>query len=110
MSEKNFVRGNARVNRLMRRPGASEAVAALEEQADEMDRTHAMSLAMIREAGKRTQADLAHELHVSQGAISQLENRSDMLLSTLRGYLVATGATNPRIVIAVNGRDVMLEL
>lgn len=110
MAEKDFVSGNDRVDRLRALPGMEEAVAALDAEADEMDRVHAMSLAMVREAGKRTQADIARELHVSQGAVSQLENRSDMLLSTLRGYLVATGATNPRIVISVNGRDVALEI
>ena len=110
MAEKDFVSGNDRIDRLHRLSGVEDAVAALDAEADEMDRVHAMSLAMVREAGKRTQADIARELHVSQGAVSQLENRSDMLLSTLRGYLVATGATNPRIVISVNGRDVALEI
>jgi len=110
MADKNFTSGNDRIDRLHDLPGMDAAISALNAEAEEMDRVHAMSLAMVREAGKRTQADIARELHVSQGAVSQLENRSDMLLSTLRGYLVATGATNPRIVISVNGRDVALEI
>jgi hypothetical protein len=110
MSEREFIRGNERVERMLQRPGAAEVVANLEAQADELDRIHAMSLAMVREAGKRTQAEIARELHVSQGAISQLENRDDMLLSTLRNYLTATGAENPRIVVSINGRDVALNI
>lgn len=110
MSDREFVRGNERIERMLQRPGTAEAVAKLKEQADDADRLHAMSLAMIREAGKRTQTEIARELNVGQGAVSQLENRSDMLLSTLRRYLTATGAENPRIVVTVNGSEVELEL
>ncbi|WP_439693127.1 helix-turn-helix domain-containing protein [Curtobacterium sp. SP.BCo] len=110
MSEKDFVRGNDRLRRMLQRPGMVEAVDALESEAAELDRIHAMSLAMVREAGKRTQADIAHELGISQGAVSQMERREDILWSTLRGYITATGAENPRIVVTVNGRDVELTL
>lgn len=48
--------------------------------------------------------------NVGQGAVSQPENRSDMLLSTLRRYLTATGAENPRIVVTVNGNEIELAL
>ena len=33
-----------------------------------------------------------------------------MLLSTLRNYLTATGAQNPRILVTVNGHDVELDI
>ncbi len=110
MSEKDFVRGNDRLERLLRRPGMAEAVEALDAEGDELDRVHAMSLAMVREAGKRTQAEIAHELGISQGAVSQMERREDMLLSTLRSYITATGAQNPRIIVTVNGHDVELAI
>jgi DNA-binding XRE family transcriptional regulator len=110
MSENDFVRGNDRLDDLLRRPGMPEAVAALESEAAELDRIHAMSLAMVREAGKRTQAEIASELQISQGAVSQMERRDDMLLSTLRSYLTATGAQNPRIIVTVNGHDVELAI
>lgn len=110
ITEKNFVRGNDRNNRHRKRAGVGDAVAVLHIKADEMNRVHAMSLSMVGEAGKRTQADIARELYVSQGVVSQLQNRSDVLLSTLRGYLVAAGATNLRILISADGRDVALEL
>ncbi|WP_250897547.1 helix-turn-helix domain-containing protein [Curtobacterium flaccumfaciens] len=110
MGKKDFVRGNDRVERLLRQPDIADAVAALETEADDLDRVHAMSLAMVREAGKRTQAEIAHELGISQGAVSQMERREDMLLSTLRSYITATGAENPRIIVTVNGRDVDLAI
>lgn len=51
-----------------------------------------------------------HELGISQGAVSQMERREDMLLSTLRSYITATGAQNPRIIVTVNGHDVELAI
>ncbi|MFK4481633.1 helix-turn-helix domain-containing protein [Curtobacterium sp. AB7] len=110
MGKKDFVRGNDRLEQMMQRPGVADAVAALEVEADELDRIYAMSLAMVREAGKRTQAEIAHELGISQGAVSQMERREDMLLSTLRSYITATGAENPRIIVTVNGHDVELAI
>lgn len=105
-----FVRGNDRLRKTLERPGVARAVAEIEDEAAELDRTHAMSLAMIREAGKLTQTDIARALNITQGAVSQVENRGDILLSTLRGYLVAAGARDPRIVVSVNGHDVMVDL
>jgi DNA-binding XRE family transcriptional regulator len=110
MSEREFRSGNNRLEEMLAKPGVAAAVKKLEVEADDVDRVHAMSLAMVREAGKRTQAEIARELSVSQGAVSQLENRDDMLLSTLRNYLTATGATNPRIVVSVGGHDVALAI
>lgn len=110
MSDKDFVRGDDRLDELLGQPGMADAVDELDAEADEIDRVYAMSLAMVREASKRTQADIAHELRISQGAVSQMERREDMLLSTLRSYITATGATNPRIIVTVNGRDVELTI
>jgi len=109
MSKKHFVRGDDRLDRMIAKVPAEE-IQKFDAEADEMDRVYAMSLAMVREAGKRTQAEIARELHVTQGAVSQLEKRDDMLLSTLRGYLTATGAQNPRILVTINGRDVELDI
>jgi len=109
MSKKDFVNGDDRLDRMLADVPAEEAE-QFDAQADEMDRVHAMSLAMVREAGKRTQAELARELKVTQGAVSQLEKRDDMLLSTLRSYLTATGAENPRILVTINGHDIELAI
>lgn len=45
----------------------------------------------LRQAMHKTQVDLAATLHIGQDSISRLEKRSDMLLSTLRGYIEAMG-------------------
>jgi len=45
----------------------------------------------LRRARKLTQVRLAKTLGVTQDSISRLEKRSDLLLSTLRGYVEAMG-------------------
>jgi DNA-binding XRE family transcriptional regulator len=45
----------------------------------------------LRQAMQKTQVDLATALHIGQDSVSRLEKRSDMLLSTLRGYIEAMG-------------------
>ena len=50
-----------------------------------------LPLAEVRKAREMTQVKLAEALQVSQAAISKLEQRSDMYLSTLRSYVEALG-------------------
>jgi DNA-binding XRE family transcriptional regulator len=50
-----------------------------------------LTLQALRKARKLTQKTLAKKLKVDQVAISQLERRSDMLLSTLQNHLAAMG-------------------
>jgi DNA-binding XRE family transcriptional regulator len=59
-------------------------------EAEEMDRIYAMNLAMIPKAAQMTQVEVARKLGVAQDAVSRLENRGDMLSSTLYDYLTAT--------------------
>jgi transcriptional regulator with XRE-family HTH domain len=51
-----------------------------------------LSLNQLREARNLTQTSLAQVLNVNQGAVSKLERRTDMYVSTLRSYLKAMGA------------------
>jgi len=50
-----------------------------------------MMLNQIREARQLTQVKLAKTLNINQGAVSTMEKRTDMYLSTLRNYIEAMG-------------------
>jgi DNA-binding XRE family transcriptional regulator len=50
-----------------------------------------LTLQQLRKARDLTQVELARTLGKEQVAISQIERRTDMLLSTLRGYVEAMG-------------------
>ena len=64
----------------------------IEERAKELI-AEEMTLRELRKARKLTQASVARELGVSQDAISRMEQRSDLLLSTLRRTIEAMGGT-----------------
>lgn len=49
------------------------------------------TLRELRQAVEQTQEDLAATLGVGQDAVSRIEQRSDMLLSTLRRYVEGMG-------------------
>jgi DNA-binding XRE family transcriptional regulator len=50
-----------------------------------------MTLRDLRRARKLTQQKIAKSLHIGQEGVSKLEQRSDLLISTLRGYVEAMG-------------------
>jgi DNA-binding XRE family transcriptional regulator len=108
--ERIFVRGNEHLDRLLSDPDIAAGVATVSAEAEEMDRVYAMNLAMIRKAAQMTQVEVARKLGVGQAAVSRLENRSDMLLSTLYDYLTATGAEAASIVVIVRGHRVEFDL
>lgn len=105
-----FVRGNGHLDRLLSDPLIASDVAEAHASAEEMDRVYAMNLAMVRKAAQLTQAEVARKLGVGQAAVSRLEGREDMLLSTLYDYLTATGADTASIVVTVHGRRIELDL
>jgi DNA-directed RNA polymerase specialized sigma subunit len=49
------------------------------------------SLRELRQAHKLTQKRMAQVLGIGQDSVSRLEQRSDLLISTLRGYVEAMG-------------------
>jgi hypothetical protein len=49
------------------------------------------TLRQLREARERSQEEVAKKLHIKQAAVSKLERRTDMYLSTLRGFIEAMG-------------------
>ena len=64
----------------------------IEERAAELI-AEEMTLRELRRARELTQASVARELGISQDAISRLEQRSDLLLSTLRRTVKAMGGS-----------------
>jgi transcriptional regulator with XRE-family HTH domain len=50
-----------------------------------------MPLDALRDARQLTQVQMAQLLKISQGAVSKVERRSDMFVSTLRNYVRAIG-------------------
>ena len=49
------------------------------------------TLRQIREVRDHSQEEIAQKLHIRQSAVSKLERRTDMYLSTLRNYIEAMG-------------------
>lgn len=50
-----------------------------------------MPLHELRQAKALSQVKLAKALHINQAAVSKMENRADMYISTLRDYIRAMG-------------------
>lgn len=50
-----------------------------------------MPLEALRDAKQLTQVQMAQILKISQGAVSKVERRTDMFVSTLRNYVRAIG-------------------
>ena len=69
-----------------------------------------LPLAELRKARKLTQNRLAELLQVNQGAISKIEKRSDMYLSTLRSYVEAVGGHLDIRAVFPNGEIVLEHL
>ena len=63
----------------------------------------------LRQAMQKTQVDLAAALHIGQDSVSRIEKRSDMLLSTLRGYVEAMGGKLELVVHFPNRPSVTIE-
>ena len=105
MSEQ-FVRGNDRLDRMLADPDTRRRVDQIRSEMDQADREQKMNLAAIRLAADLTQVELAQRMGIKQSAVSGLEARDDMLLSTLANYLSAAGASNPRVVVTIGGHDV----
>ena len=67
---------------------------------------HADSLADVRKAFHKTQVEVGKGLGLAQNAISQLENRKDMRISTLARYVGALGGQLELVIRSKNGEVV----
>ncbi len=63
-----------------------------------------MSLQDIRKARKLTQKRIAETLNIGQDSVSRLEQRSDLLLSTLKNYINSMGG-NLKLVVEFPDRS-----
>ena len=66
------------------------------------------SLCDLRRALALTQEKMAEELGIGQDGVSRLEKRSDLLISTLRGYVEAMGGKLQLVAEFPNRPPVML--
>lgn len=67
-----------------------EDQSAVQERAAILIAQH-MALRDVRKAMGKTQASVARQLGIKQENVARIEQRGDMLLSTLRGYVEALG-------------------
>ena len=61
----------------------------------ETDRLHGeyRTLQELRKARDLTQVEIAKTLNIRQASVAQMEKRSDLMISTLRGYIEGMGGT-----------------
>lgn len=69
---------------------------------------HADSLAAMRKAANLTQAEMGERMGINQNAVSQLEKRNDVYLSTLNKVAVALGCELEVALRAPDGKRVPL--
>jgi len=91
-------------------PELAAEVEALRDEQVAIDRAYKMQLAALRQAAHLTQEDLAERLGVNQSAVSKMERRDDMLISTLAAYLRATGADEFGFYTTIDGRRIDIDL
>ena len=70
--------------------------------------SYADSLAEVRRAFRKTQTEIGEGLGLPQNAVSQLEKRKDMRLSTLVRYVDALGGKLDLIIRLKDGSEVVL--
>ena len=110
MGDKTFRRMNGRIHELVESPLIADDVRRFAQERERVNQVYARGLADIRKAGNLTQQQLAAALSTDQGTVSRIERRQDLLLSTLREYLAATGAEHSRIVVERDGVEISLDL
>ena len=84
-------------------PARQAKIAALAEQKIQETIAHATTLSDFRKAMGKTQAEVARELGINQNAVSQLEQRSDTYVSTLRRFLKSLDLSLELSVVGKNG-------
>ncbi|MCH9668021.1 MAG: XRE family transcriptional regulator [Actinomycetia bacterium] len=104
------MRGNARLAKMLADPETRAEVDAIVDEMGQIDRAYKMGLAAVRHAANLTQAELAQRMGIKQAALSGVENREDLLLSTLASYLEAAGARDVAITAKLGDRTIEMPL
>lgn len=73
------------------RPNHAELAAKVRAEHEAEEHAYEHSLKELRRARQLTQVQLANALGTTQPAVSEMERRSDLYLSTLRSYIEAMG-------------------
>lgn len=68
-----------------------------------------LDLSTVRQAAEVTQMELAAAMNTTQGQVSRIERQSDMLLSTLSGYLTALDV-DAQIVVQLGEQTMTFDL
>lgn len=84
-----------------------EAKAAFDAALNEI-RHHQATLMQVRKAQNLTQTTIGSLLDMDQSEVSRLERRSDMLLSTLRAFIRASGGELQLVATYPNANPVQL--
>lgn len=90
-----------------------ESRARYEAKVAEIDRrqeAQRVSLAKLRRARELTQATLAEVLDMSQGDVSKIEHRQDLLVSTLRRFVEATGGRLEFVALYDDAPPILVDL
>jgi DNA-binding XRE family transcriptional regulator len=66
------------------------------------------SIRELRQIMDLTQANLAAEMHITQAAVSNIENESDILISTLRRTLEAMGGALKIVAVLPNKQEIVI--
>jgi transcriptional regulator with XRE-family HTH domain len=93
--------------KLLREQMSPEAQARAHEKAHKM--LAEMPLQELRKARELSQQSIAEKLHMKQAAVSKMERRTDMYISTLRSYIEAMGGSLEIVAHFPEG-DVQLKL
>ena len=67
-----------------------------------------MHLAELRRAHELSQVELSEKLGIAQSEVSKIENRADVMLSTLRKYVQAIGGELELVARFPDGRDIRI--
>jgi DNA-binding XRE family transcriptional regulator len=87
LNHRNPIRTKDWMAKLSKRDREAIAKRAAELMAEEV------TLRGLRKARKQSQTKVAKKLHVNQAAVSKIERRTDMYVSTLRSYVEAMGGS-----------------